>query len=102
MINNENDLDTFIQADGRFHQHIFSGTGNRLVVELMQSINLALQQEQSSVLHGSMTIRPKSLEFHKELLDFIKAGDSKKARKVMLDHILDIEEEMYSMYNVQA
>ncbi|HAK47546.1 MAG TPA: hypothetical protein DCO79_16695 [Spirochaeta sp.] len=102
MRDNKDDLDIFIEADGRFHQHIFSGTGNRLIIELMQSIHLALKQEQSSVLHGSMTIKPKSLSFHKELLDGIKDGDSKRARKIMLEHILDIEKEMYSMYKAQS
>ena len=101
MKNNEIDLDIFIDADGRFHQHIFSGTGNRLIIELMQSINLALKQEQSSVLHGSVTIQPKSLEFHRNLLNSIKDGDSVLARKIMLDHILDIEKEMYVMYKGQ-
>lgn len=101
MVENEGNLEEFIDADSRFHQHIFSGTGNRLVVELMQSLNLALKKEQSSVLHGSKSIKPRSLEFHKELAASIKAGDSKMARKAMLEHILDIEAEMYSMYKEQ-
>ncbi len=101
MADNADNLETFIDADRRFHQHIFSGAGNRLVTELMQSINLALKQEHSSILHGSMTLRPNSLEFHRELLAAIKDRDSILARKVMLEHILDIEKEKYSVHKAQ-
>lgn len=101
MKDSQDSLELFIDADGRFHQHIFTGTGNGLIIELMQSVNLALKQEQASVLHGSVTIKPKSLTFHEELLDVIKAGDSKRAREIMLNHILDIEKEMYTMYKSQ-
>ena len=101
MSENIENLEHFIEHDSRFHQHIFSGTGNRIIIELMQHINLALKNEQSSVLRGSRTIKPKSLEFHHNLLEAIKAGDSKLSRKIMLNHILDIEEELYSMYKSQ-
>ncbi|MDC7227663.1 MAG: FCD domain-containing protein [Spirochaetales bacterium] len=102
MQENLDDLEKFIDADGRFHQHIFGGTGNSLIIELMQSVNMALKKEQSIVLHGSRTIKPKSLSFHKNLLNAIKTGDSKQSRKIMLEHILDIEAEMYDMYKKRA
>jgi DNA-binding FadR family transcriptional regulator len=67
----------------------------------MQSINMALKREQASILHNSTNIRPRSLNFHGKLLDAIKTGDSKAARKIMLDHVLDIEEEMYAIFREQ-
>lgn len=102
MSSNTDNLEVFIDHDTQFHQCIFSGTGNHIIIDLMLSINNALRSAQSSVLHKSMTIKPRSLEYHKDLLDSIKSGDSKRARKIMLDHILDIEKEMYAVFEGQS
>jgi GntR family transcriptional repressor for pyruvate dehydrogenase complex len=94
MEHDSQNVEAFIDDDSRFHQLVFAGTGNNIIIELMQSIQSALKSEQATVLHESSLIRPRSLEFHKKLLKCIKDGDAEKARKVMLDHILDVETEM--------
>ena len=96
------DIETFINADKNYHHLIFSSTGNSLIGEFMERINEVLRREQGRMLRGSRTIKPKSMVFHRQIIDAIRDGDSKRARSVMLQHILDIEEEMYMMYKKQG
>lgn len=99
MAENKDNLDKFIEHDNQFHHCIFSGTGNRIIIDLMESIHNAIINSQSSVLQASKTIKPRSLHYHKDVLDAIKSGDSQKAREAMLNHILDVEKEMFVIFS---
>jgi GntR family transcriptional regulator, transcriptional repressor for pyruvate dehydrogenase complex len=98
MAANIEDIDTFIVHDNSFHTSIFNGTGNRIIIDLMKNIHSAMQKSQSSVIHESSDIKPRSLNFHREIMEAIKTGDSKKARNIMRNHILDVEKEMFIIY----
>lgn len=91
-------VESFAEHDNQFHTCIFNGTGNRLIMELMQSIHAAMESSQASVLSGSTQISPRSLRFHREILEAIKKGDTHTARKIMRSHILDVEKEMHLIY----
>jgi len=94
----DDDVEAFIRHDNLFHECIFSGTGNRMIVDLMKSIHNAMQNSQASVIQSSSQIKPRSLKFHEAVLEAIKSGSREKAKELMLDHILDVEKEMFEIY----
>ncbi|MGI6433702.1 MAG: FadR/GntR family transcriptional regulator [Sphaerochaetaceae bacterium] len=97
MEKNEKNTESFIEDDSRFHQLVFLASGNNIIYELMQSIQTAFISKQALVIHKSSNILPRSLEFHRKVLDSIRKGDAEKARKIMKEHIIDIENVMYDI-----
>jgi GntR family transcriptional repressor for pyruvate dehydrogenase complex len=84
----------FVIHDEDFHRHLFSACGNHILLELMKSIQHYMHQNQVLILRLRPTIAPRSLDFHKKIYEAIKDGNETRAREIMKDHILNIEEEM--------
>jgi len=95
MIKYENEIELFIHQDNLFHLAIVQGTGNSVLLDIMKGIQRLMEQNQALILKKSKHIKPRSLEFHGKIYSAIKEGDADLAKRFMLDHIIDIEEEMY-------
>jgi GntR family transcriptional regulator, transcriptional repressor for pyruvate dehydrogenase complex len=83
-----------IEMDTAFHNLMASATKNRVMERLIVALVDFLRQsrEKSLMDEEHDKKRPKrSLEGHRHVLTAIKNGDSEAARKLMLQHLEDIE-----------
>jgi len=101
MENSVGDIKKFIASDHRFHLHIAEGVQNKIFYDLMMGIRDMLRDNQELVLLKSQRILPRSMEFHRKIYMAIKGKKPKMAKKYMLDHILDIESEMYHILTTE-
>jgi GntR family transcriptional repressor for pyruvate dehydrogenase complex len=95
MENSIGDTKRFISSDHQFHLHIAEGAQNKIMYDLMMAIKDLLRENQELVLLKSSTILPRSMDFHRKIYMAVKGKKPKMAKKYMLDHIDDIENEMY-------
>ncbi|MBN2323458.1 MAG: FadR family transcriptional regulator [Spirochaetes bacterium] len=95
MIENKQDLEKFITYNNKFHLAIIQATENKILIDIMKGIQVVMRRNQALVLRNSSKIHPRSIEYHKRILDAIKEAQCDDAREHMLNHILDIEREMY-------
>jgi GntR family transcriptional repressor for pyruvate dehydrogenase complex len=91
------DVEDFIAHDIKFHLLIHKATGNSLIAEIMQNIQRLLNKNQHLVVNKSRNIIPRSVEFHRKVCAAIKNRNKSLSRKHMLDHLLDVEREMYQI-----
>ena len=94
MVENQGNIDLFIEHDNLYHVSILRASGNSLIREVIESIHASLRNSQSLILHSSAGILPRSIEFHERILAAIKNQNPGAARKHMLSHLRDIEREM--------
>jgi len=97
MTENQNDPEKFLKHDHHFHLHIAQGAKNQILIEVIRGIQGMLKKTQGHVIRKSATISPRSLEFHRKIFAAIQKGKPETARKLMYDHLLDIEKELYSI-----
>jgi DNA-binding FadR family transcriptional regulator len=90
------DLNSFIEHDTRFHASMFRAIKNRALEVMMKNV-YDLMFDTISLMLREGTIMPRSMEYHRKILGAIKEGDADLARTYMLHHILDIEQEMYKI-----
>jgi len=95
MVEYENELELFINQDNIFHLAVVEATDNSVLLDIMKGIQKLMKQNQSLILKKSKKIKPRSLDFHRKIFSAIKDGNADLARKCMLNHIIDIEKEMY-------
>jgi GntR family transcriptional repressor for pyruvate dehydrogenase complex len=90
------DLNSFIEHDTRFHASMFRAIKNRALEAMMKNV-YSLMFDTISLMLREGEIMPRSMEYHRKILGAIKEGDVDLARTYMLHHILDIEQEMYKI-----
>jgi GntR family transcriptional repressor for pyruvate dehydrogenase complex len=86
--------ENIIETDSEFHNLMASATKNRVMERLIVALVDFLKQSRENYLldgqHDSK--RPeRSLEGHKQVLAAIKIGDGEAAKKMMLQHLEEIE-----------
>lgn len=91
------DIKKFITSDHQFHLHVAEAAQNKILYDLIIGIRDLLKNNQELVLSKSPTILPRSMEFHRKIYRAIKGRKPMMAKKLMLDHIKDIEKEMYNI-----
>jgi GntR family transcriptional repressor for pyruvate dehydrogenase complex len=83
----------FIAADIRYHLVIAEATGNRLLLRLMQAIRDSLTE-----MFGTVFKFPggpeRSVAQHRLINEAIEAQDAERARRLMTEHILRVEQEL--------
>jgi GntR family transcriptional regulator, transcriptional repressor for pyruvate dehydrogenase complex len=83
----------FIAADIRYHLAIAEATGNRLLLRLMQAIRESLTE-----MFGTVFRFPggpeRSVAQHRLINEAIEAEDAERARQLMTEHILRVEQEL--------
>jgi GntR family transcriptional repressor for pyruvate dehydrogenase complex len=84
----------FIVHDEDYHRAIFSACGNHILLEINSSIQHYMHQNQELVVKLRPGIIPHSLDYHRKVFKGIKEGKADEVRKIMRDHIDNIENEM--------
>jgi GntR family transcriptional repressor for pyruvate dehydrogenase complex len=102
MSKEQYDVEDFISHDIKFHLLILKATGNSLITEIMQNIQRLLNKNQHLVVRERRNIIPRSVEFHGKVCNAIKNRNKSLARKYMLNHILDVEKEMYQIFKQET
>ncbi len=95
----QKDVEAFILHDHHFHLHLAQASRNNILIEIIRGLQENLVLNQAHILRQSDTIMPRSLEFHKDIFRAVVACKPTTARKLMLSHVLDIEKEMYEIFN---
>ena len=83
--------ESVIEYDSAFHVAIARATANQILIELVGALNETLQRSRE------ISFRPTdasaaALEDHRAILEAIRAGDSRAARKMMRSHLDHVEE----------
>jgi DNA-binding FadR family transcriptional regulator len=79
----------FIAADLRFHQLLLVAAHNPVLARMVQSIDELLVDGRRRTAHMPNTYG-KSLHYHWLIADAVAEGDPRRARTLMLEHILDL------------
>jgi len=83
---NREEVFTYLKAFVDFHIKLIESTGNNWVIHFYNSISSHLARYQFIYLYIPGSGR-RSIEEHKQILDFIKAGNYEKAKKFMREHV---------------
>ncbi len=82
-------------VDKTFHYIMAKATKNKFLLRMTDSVMDLLSESRDKYLQ--VEGRPeKSIARHRQVLDAIKAGDAKRAAKLMRAHLEDIEEGLFS------
>lgn len=98
MVETEGDIQVFVTHDTKFHLLIMKAAGNNLFMEIMNNIQQLLRKNQLLVAKERAHIMPRSIEFHGKILTAIRARNKGLAKRQMLNHMLDVEKEMYQLF----
>jgi GntR family transcriptional repressor for pyruvate dehydrogenase complex len=97
MTESKDEPEVFLKHDHHFHLHVAQGAKNQIIIEVIQGIQDILEKTQGHIIRKSTTISPKSLEFHRNIFNAIKKSKPEVARRQMYEHLLDIEQEVYTI-----
>ena len=96
MEKSSGDMEKFIEHDNAFHVRMIAAIKNKLLENIMKNV-YKLMHESIALILKEGKIEKRSLDYHRKILDSIKGGEAELARNHMLKHLMDIEEEMYSI-----
>jgi GntR family transcriptional regulator, transcriptional repressor for pyruvate dehydrogenase complex len=85
--------DRFIAADIRYHLVIADAAGNRLLLRLMEAIRDGLTETFGTVFEFPGGPE-RSIAQHRLINEAIEAEDPERARQLMTEHILRVEQEL--------
>ncbi len=91
MAEDLDDPDIFVREDVKFHVTVSEAAENEILNLTMEAVRELLLDVQKLVAE-TPGLRPKSLRFHREILESIKKGDSEEAAKVMDEHLANVDE----------
>jgi GntR family transcriptional repressor for pyruvate dehydrogenase complex len=97
MLKTKSVEEEFIHYDFMFHQKIAQASKNRILIDLFKVLQDRLKQNQTIIIHASKSIMPRSIIFHGKIINAIKDGNEKLAESAMLNHLLDVEKELYKI-----
>lgn len=95
-------LDDFIRYDNEYHLAVFRASGNQILFELIRYIQEVMMEAQALVLKKSHGILPRSLSFHEHVYEAIRDGKEAEAARIMQEHLVDIENEMYKIIKEES
>jgi DNA-binding GntR family transcriptional regulator len=83
------DYDALIVKDGEFHRGIMAGTGNALLLDLYDSVNVFVQIARIYYMHlrNAQTVRAQ----HEAIMVALERGDPAALRQAVADHILGVK-----------
>ncbi len=76
--------------DSEFHLEIARATGNSIFPEMMGALDQIIMESRSEILQ-SPDRQEKSISMHFKLLEAFESGDADLARKIMKQHIAEVE-----------
>jgi DNA-binding GntR family transcriptional regulator len=83
------DMRRFAAANARFHRSIVAATGNATLLEIWQQLDVKAHTIMN-VLRGHRNLASVA-ESHWPIVEALKSGDSRAARKAIRKHILDLK-----------
>jgi GntR family transcriptional repressor for pyruvate dehydrogenase complex len=87
--------ETGTDVDKTFHYIMAKATKNKFLLRMTDSVMDLLSESRDKYLQVEGRTE-KSIARHRQVLDAIKAGDGKRAAKLMRAHLEDIEEGLFS------
>ncbi len=84
----------FVIKDLDFHMTIAEATHNKFMSTLMKIIGDLLHNETYEITKYSIPIKNRIIDVSEKLCNAIKNGDSKEAKKFMLEHLQIVEKSM--------
>ncbi len=86
------DPEAFINSNQHFHLCIARAAKNHILEDFIVKIRDLLKSNIALVIEKS-TISKRSLNYHQRIFEAVRDGDVARARRVMTEHIADIEKE---------
>lgn len=87
------DVAALVQADLAFHHALCAGAGNTALSEFADALGEQLVPERGAI--WNIPGRPaKSLVEHRAICDAVRAGDSGRARRAVLEHLESVEQDL--------
>jgi GntR family transcriptional regulator, transcriptional repressor for pyruvate dehydrogenase complex len=80
--------------DAAFHYELAKATKNRLILEVVNTVNGILNQSRSESLQSDARGRA-SVIAHLGIIDALEAGDPERALQAMKDHLLTVEQAIF-------
>jgi len=89
------DIEAETQAGREFHESLARASGNHALIQLMEGLRGLMSQTGRLVVSHSPG---SSRNYHQELHDAITTGKAAKARKIMKEHLVEVEKELRSSW----
>jgi DNA-binding FadR family transcriptional regulator len=87
------DVTTLIQADLAFHHALCAAAGNAALSEFADALGEQLVRERGTI--WNLPGRPaRSQVEHRAIFEAVRAGDNRRARKAVLDHLDSVEKDL--------
>ncbi len=86
------DSKAFINSDHHFHLCIAKAAKNSILGDFIDKVRDLLKDNIALIIQKS-SISRRSLRYHQQIFEAIRNGDASRARRVMAEHIADIEKE---------
>jgi DNA-binding FadR family transcriptional regulator len=96
-----NDVEIFIKEDVKFHITISEAAGNKILYHAVSAVRDLLTNVQRAIVEIS-GLRNRSLKYHMQILEYIRANNAEKAAEVMDKHIADVEKAVKECINSKA
>jgi GntR family transcriptional repressor for pyruvate dehydrogenase complex len=97
----EGRIDDYIEQDVAFHFLIAKASHNRFLVNLFVTIRGFMEQYMRESFHLLPYMLERSLKFHQNIYQSVKAGSRSRAVSQMKRHILDIQRAIQNYYRDQ-
>jgi len=89
---NSKDVDDLIKADTAFHVNLGISSHNELFSHVLEIIRSELESQIYSIFSKDKSIRKRAIIHHRKIIEAIKKGSVKQARKAMHEHITDVSD----------
>ena len=93
-----NDIEGYFRENSTYHQCIIDFTGNRPIAQVLYYVNEISLPIRYKLLQESFPTR-RSLDYHKEILRKLEAGNIQAAKGLTEEHILENLERAVSFYD---
>jgi GntR family transcriptional regulator, transcriptional repressor for pyruvate dehydrogenase complex len=92
------DTRAYLKSDLDFHFHIASGTHNRFLMNMLQTIHKLLEQFMMEIFNEIPNLIPDSMEYHTRIFDHVRNHELKAAAASMKGHLGSIEHLLKEYY----
>lgn len=82
------DLEAYFSENARFHQAIVDFAQNRVLLEVMEYVNEVSQPIRYRLLGDALPTR-RSLDYHEQIVELLRAGQIEQAKTLVESHILE-------------
>ena len=89
----DDDVSRIAELDERFHSAIMDGSGNHLLVSILQQVNQEIKAFRARTFRVPQNIR-NAVEPHASILDTIRRGDADAAEAAMRAHLDKVQEDL--------